>query len=255
MSPVASLAARPRASRAPRAPVRSASGPPVAEARRVLVDALDRHRGRIALATSLGPTSLVILDLLHGLGALGTGADALPVFLLDTDLLFPETYALRLRIQRRFGIRIEAVRPDHTIADQAALFGPQLWSRAPDRCCALRKVAPLRRVLADKDAWITGLRRDQGPTRAALAPVSDDPANGLIRIAPLVSWTGAEVRQWLDDRGIPSNPLLRQGYPSVGCWPCTQAAPEAGAERAGRWAGQEKTECGIHHLYAAAEQP
>lgn len=213
----------------------------------MLSQALERHPGTLALSTSLGPSSIVILDLLDRLQA------RVPVFLLDTGLLFPETYALKVRVAHRFGVTIRSVRPALSLADQAATHGPALWRRDPDRCCALRKVAPLARALEGQTAWLTGLRRDQGPTRRDLRHVQVDPEGGLERIAPLAAWTEAQVRAWLRAHDLPHNPLLDEGYRSVGCWPCTHPSAAGGDERSGRWAGREKTECGIHHLYTQTE--
>src|SRR5690606_25500277 len=140
----------------------------------VLAWAADTFGDRVALATSLGPQTLVILDLLHQIGR------AIPVFFLDTGLLFEETYALRQQIEERYGIEVRPVRPMRTVAEQACDEGPELWRRGPDRCCALRKVAPLRDALVDLDAWVTGLRRDQSHTRAETRTIAWDPTNGRV---------------------------------------------------------------------------
>lgn len=209
----------------------------------VLLSVCDLFGDRIALATSLGPQTLVILDMLHRLGR------SVPVFFLDTDLLFPETYALRIRLQQRYGLDVRPVRPARSLAEQARDEGPALWERDPDRCCALRKVDPLRGALAGLDAWITGLRRDQGPTRASVQTVAWDEAHGLVKVAPLAHWTRDDVDRYLAAHDVPYNPLLDQGYRSVGCAPCTRAVrpgDDPGDERAGRWSASGKTECGIH---------
>lgn len=191
------------------------------------------------VATSLGPQSLVLLDMLHQLGL------SLPAFFLDTSLLFGETYALRRRIEARYGVRIEAVRPRQELSAQAARHGSRLWLRDPDLCCAIRKVDPLRRHLATRAAWITGIRREQSTARAESAPVEWDPANGLWKLNPLIAWSRADVDAYLVGHDVPTNPLLTQGYRSVGCRPCTSPS-SSDDERAGRWAGSTKTECGIH---------
>lgn len=191
------------------------------------------------LATSLGPQSLVLMEMLHQLGL------QLPAFFLDTSLLFGETYALRREIEHRYGVRIEAVRPRQDLSAQAARHGSRLWQREPDLCCAIRKVEPLRRHLATKAAWITGLRRDQSSSRQDVARVAWDSTNRLWKLNPLVRWTRRDVDGYLRGHDVPTNALLERGYRSVGCRPCTAPSHETD-ERAGRWPGQSKTECGIH---------
>lgn len=207
----------------------------------ILLSVTSLFGDRIAVASSLGPQTLVILDLLHELGR------PLPVFFLDTELLFPETYALRVRLQHRYKLDVRAVRPRRSVAQQAEEEGDALWERAPDRCCALRKVAPLRDTLAGLDAWITGLRRDQSRTRSHVDSVMWDDTHGLVKVNPLAHWTREQVFAYLKEHDVPYNPLLDQGYKSVGCAPCTRRVSSADAdEREGRWAWSGKTECGIH---------
>ncbi len=225
---------------------RAAGLPDLEDAEEVLGWATDTFGERVALATSLGPQSLVILDLLHRMGR------PIPVFFLDTGLLFDETYALRVTIEDRYGVTVQPVTPRRSVAEQARDEGPTLWARDPDRCCALRKVAPLRDALVDLDAWITGLRRDQSASRAATRAIAWDGATDRVKVSPLATWSRDAVLAYLRDRDVPFNPLLDRGYRSVGCWPCTRAVPD-GDERAGRWAGTEKTECGIHHLFTTQE--
>jgi phosphoadenosine phosphosulfate reductase len=190
------------------------------------------------LVSSLGPQTLVVLELLHRQGR------SVPVRLLDTGLLFPETLALKAAVEARYGIEIGAVLPARSVAEQAADHGEALWRRDPERCCRLRKVAPLAEALRGHDAWITGLRRDQSATRAAVGPAGWDPQHGLVKVNPLWRWSQAQALDFLREAGVPYNPLLDRGYRSVGCWPCT--APTAGGERDGRWPGHARTECGIH---------
>lgn len=227
----------PRPVEAPLVPL-PASLPAPDAARDVLAMALDRFE-RVALATSLGPQSLVLLDLLAELGRLGE----VDVLFLDTHLHFEATRLLLPRVEAHFGVRIERVEPALTLAEQAARHGGNLWRRDPDACCHLRKVLPLQRALAGRGAWIAGLRRDHGPSRADLQPLAYDPLHGLVKAAPLWRWSREQVRLHLRTRGIPSNPLLDDGYPSVGCAPCTTRSE---GERDGRWAGRPKTECGLH---------
>lgn len=207
----------------------------------VLDAAVDEFPSMV-LATSLGPQSLVILHLLHELGRL----HEVEVAMLDTGLLPAETHAVREAVEARFGIRVVRVEPEHSLEEQARLEGPALWETDAARCCALRKVAPMRRLLSGRAAWITGLRRDQGPTRARVETVQWDSRNGLIRVAPLAWWSRDRMWQHLLAHDLPYNRLLDQGYASVGCAPCTSPVGEGEEERAGRWRGSAKTECGLH---------
>jgi phosphoadenosine phosphosulfate reductase len=186
---------------------------------------------------------LVVLDI-----AQRAGLD-LPVVLLDTGLLFPETLALKQQIEARYGIEIRSVKPRWSLRQQAVREGETLWKRAPDRCCELRKVRPLQRVLEELDGWVTGLRRDQSSTRRDVQTVSWDEGYGRVKVNPLAWWSRARVFAYLHAHQVPYNPLLDQGYPSVGCTPCTRPLTVddlEGDERAGRWAGTGKTECGLH---------
>jgi phosphoadenosine phosphosulfate reductase len=165
---------------------------------------------------------------------------------LDTGLLFPETYATRDRLIARYGLEVERVDPEQTVAEQERSEGPELWRREPDRCCGLRKVAPLARALAGMDAWITGIRRVQSPGRLTARKVDLDESRGVVKIQPLVDWSDEDVRGYLYARDVPYNPLHDSGYPSIGCVPCTRAVREGEDPRAGRWAQTGKTECGLH---------
>ncbi len=177
-----------------------------------------------------------MLDLLTRLGR------EVDTVMLDTGLLFNETYALRQEVQERFGGEVKRA-TGWSLREQEASMGPRLWERDPDRCCALRKVAPLRELLGGYEAWISGIRRDQSPARANAEVVEWDESFGLVKINPLVAWTRDEVQAYIRLQGLPVNPLLSQGFGSVGCWPCTHPSAD---ERGGRWVGRAKTECGIH---------
>jgi phosphoadenosine phosphosulfate reductase len=208
----------------------------------IVREALARHPGRIALACSFGgPTGMVILDLALAL------EPRLPVYFLDTGLLFEETYALVERVRARYGIEPIAVRSESTVAEQAARFGDELWLRDPDACCDLRKVRPQRAFLAAYDAWITGLRRDQSATRREVPFVQRD-EDGREKIAPLADWSEREVWRYVLARDVPYNPLNDRGYPSVGCTHCTRAIRPGEDARAGRWSGFAKSECGLHPI-------
>jgi phosphoadenosine phosphosulfate reductase len=202
---------------------------------------LENHPGRVALSCSFGgPSGMVLLDI-----ALRV-EPSLPVFVVDTDLLFPETYALLERVEAHYGIRVDRVRPLQSVAEQAAAHGDALWTRDPDACCALRKVEPLRRHLRNYDAWLTAVRREQSSTRTAFPEVSYDAANGVVKVAPLAAWSDDAVWDYVAEHGVPVNTLHFEGYPSVGCAPCTRPVAPGEHARAGRWSGFEKTECGIH---------
>jgi phosphoadenylyl-sulfate reductase (thioredoxin) len=206
----------------------------------VLCWAAGRYAPRLAFATGFGPEGLVILDLIarHRL--------PVDVFTLDTGLFFPETYALWRRLEERFGLKIRAVRAADSLEAQAARHGEKLWEREPDLCCALRKVEPLAAALAPHEAWISAIRGDQTKDRAVAGVVEPDPRYGLVKVNPLLSWTSEQVWSHLRAQDIPTNPLHEQGYPSIGCWPCTSAVRPGEDARAGRWRGRAKTECGLH---------
>jgi phosphoadenosine phosphosulfate reductase len=200
---------------------------------------VDRH-ARVALATGFGVEGCVLIDMAATCG--------LPIdcFTLDTGLLFGETYALWRRLEDRYGLRIRPVTPEQTVEQQAEAHGEALWSRDPARCCALRKVAPLRRLLSSYDAWITAIRRDQTRTRAGGRHVEWDDANGLVKVNPLLRWSAGDVWAYIRARDIPTSPLYERGYASIGCWPCTTPVGAGEEPRAGRWRGHDRTECGLH---------
>lgn len=195
----------------------------------------------MVLGTGFGPSGMFLIHRLHKLGV------DIPIFYLDTHLLFDETYELRDRVEERFDIRITRVSTDLSVKEQNEKYGEQLWKSDPDRCCFLRKVLPLRNYLSDKKAWITGVRRNQTETRKQTEMVEWDPENGVVKINPLAAWTDEEVWNYIRENDLPYNPLHDEGYPSIGCIPCTRPVRNAeGDSRAGRWSDSEKTECGIH---------
>lgn len=168
------------------------------------------------------------------------------VLFLDTGYHFAETIGTRNAVATFYDVNLVDIRPKQTVAAQDATEGKDLFARDPARCCALRKVAPLREALAGYDAWITGIRRVEAPTRAAAPLISFDEAFGLVKINPIVAWSDERLAEYIDDHAVPVNPLIAQGYPSIGCAPCT-AKPLPGSDpRSGRWAGTSKTECGLH---------
>ena len=206
----------------------------------VLQWAIAAYGSDLAVATGFGPEGIVNL---HLASQIDPGVN---VFYIETGLLFAETYALRDQLQARLGVTIEAVYPELTLPQQAARHGSNLWQCDPDMCCFLRKVAPLRRYLVGKQAWVTGIRREQTPARAAAQVIEWDQANGLVKINPLAAWSAAQVWEHIRQHKLPVNLLHRHGYPSIGCRPCTRAVRPGEDPRAGRWAGFGKTECGLH---------
>ena len=197
--------------------------------------AVERFGPRLALACSFQKEEAVLLDLVMAIDP------SVKVFALDTDVLFEETYEAWRAVERHYGIEIEPYRGP-TLDRQAAEFGDRLWERAPDRCCALRKVEPLGRALGGLEAWITGVRREQSPTRANARLVEWDAKHGLWKLNPLAGWTERDLWRRIAERDLPYNALHDRGYASIGCTHCTLP----GAGRAGRWAGEAKTECGLH---------
>lgn len=180
-----------------------------------------------------------------------TNGFSFPVFTIDTGLLFPETLALKEKLEARYGIQIESLHPEQTVEQQAAENGPELWKRHPDLCCTLRKVLPLQKKLSTLKVWITGVRRQQAETRSKTGIVEIYKFDVLrdqhiIKLNPLANWTREKVHAFLREHDIPTNPLLEQGYRSIGCQPCTRPVGEGQDERAGRWTGFDKSECGIH---------
>ncbi|HEY3365842.1 MAG TPA: phosphoadenylyl-sulfate reductase [Symbiobacteriaceae bacterium] len=194
----------------------------------------------IALACSFGAEDVALVDLV---------AEIRPgsrVFYLDTDVLFPETYDVIAKCQARYDLKFERISPLLTLEEQAAQHGDALWSADPDACCGIRKVEPLKRVLSGLEAWITGIRREQSPTRANAKMVEHDAKFNLVKINPLVGWTDRDVWQYIHDHDVPYNVLHDQGYPSIGCTHCTRQVAPGEDPRAGRWSGFNKTECGLH---------
>jgi phosphoadenosine phosphosulfate reductase len=202
----------------------------------ILPAAAARFPGRIQLANSFGPEDCALV---HAVARAGV---PIGIFSLDTGYLFPETYALWCELEARYAVRIEAVRGDAP----ASADGERPWAVDPDACCHARKVVPLRNQLARLDAWVTGIRRDQTPDRANARVVEWDGRFGLVKVNPLAAWTSEDVWAYLRRHDVPTNPLHAQGYPSIGCSPCTTPVAPGEDPRSGRWRGREKTECGLH---------
>jgi phosphoadenosine phosphosulfate reductase len=199
------------------------------------------HDDKIVYSSSFGAEAIVLIDLIYQVKP-----DAQIVF-LDTGLHFPETYEVINQIEARFPeLKIERKLPELTLDEQREAHGSALWNRDPNLCCQIRKVLPLKEVLSSKAAWISGLRREQSPTRQNTEFINEDAKFGNIKICPLIHWTWDEVWDYIREKDLPYNKLHDQNYPSIGCFPCTQAVAEDGDSRAGRWSGFGKTECGLH---------
>jgi phosphoadenosine phosphosulfate reductase len=169
----------------------------------------------------------------------------LPVVVVDTGFLFDETNDYRDRLARDFGLRVEVARPELPRDEFLWRHGADIQARDPDLCCARNKIDPLKPYIARALGWVSGLRRDQGKTREHV-PVLLATENGPVKVHPLATMTAADVRAYMDTHSIPEHPLKAKRYLSIGCWPCTHPVPEGEDERAGRWAGKAKTECGLH---------
>lgn len=199
--------------------------------------------GRVAVASSMADTVLT-----HLASRYLPGVD---VLFLDTGYHFGQTLATRDEVARRVDVTIRDVRPALSVSEQDARYGADLFARDPAACCAMRKVAPLTTALAGYDAWVTGVRRTESPTRALKPVIEWDETFGLVKINPLVAWSDADVQTYLAEHDVPVHPLLSQGYPSIGCAPCTRRVDDGEDARSGRWSGFEKTECGLHPPDAA----
>jgi phosphoadenosine phosphosulfate reductase len=206
----------------------------------VLRWAIQEFGSDVALATGFGTEGCILIDMIARIDS------ATRIFYLDTDLLFPETYELCDRLAARYGVRFERRSSLRTLEQQALRHGDKLWERDPDLCCRLRKVEPLKEMLAGLSAWITAIRREQSPARANARVVERDAKFGLVKINPLAGWSKRQVWQYLRQNDVPYNALYDQGYSSVGCQPCTTPVQINEDPRAGRWRGFQKTECGLH---------
>ncbi|KUO97117.1 phosphoadenosine phosphosulfate reductase [Ferroacidibacillus organovorans] len=195
---------------------------------------------RLTFACSFGAEDQVILHMITKI------KPNLPIFYLDTDVLFSETYALIEETKRRFSPNLIRVSPKLTLEQQAQTHGETLWNSRPDLCCDIRKVTPLTDHLKGYDGWITGIRREQAPTRANAQVFEADAKFGLLKVNPLALWTHKQVWKYLVQNDVPYNPLHDRGYPSIGCSHCTKAVAPGADLRSGRWSEFEKTECGLH---------
>ncbi|GIP41465.1 phosphoadenosine phosphosulfate reductase [Paenibacillus sp. J31TS4] len=195
---------------------------------------------KLTLACSFGAEDVVLVDMLHRI------SPSTDIFYLDTNLHFPETYETRDKLEARYGRSFLQVLPKLTLAEQAVQHGEELWASNPNQCCGIRKVDPLTDILGKYDAWLTGIRRDQAPTRANARKVEYDVKFGLVKFNPLADWTSERVWHYIRENNLIYNPLHDQNYPSIGCEKCTKPVLAGQDPRAGRWSGFEKTECGLH---------
>lgn len=203
---------------------------------------VERFAPRFTMATAFGPEGMVILHMLADI------APETPVFNIDTGYQFKETLELRERVRERYGIAVELKQPELSVEEYEKLHGGPLYNRDPNRCCADRKLAVNKKAVQGFHAWASAIRRDQSPDRAQAPIVGWDKKFGLVKVSPLANWTKKDVWSLITKHDIPYNPLHDQGYTSIGCWPCTRAVLFGEDERAGRWSGFQKTECGLHSL-------
>lgn len=202
--------------------------------------ASDQFGSRMAIASSFGADAVVLIDIA------ARAVKPLRVFTLDTDFLFPETYKLIDQVQERYGIHVERTRPVLSPEEQAGRYGEALWSREPNLCCQIRKVDPLKSTVAELDAWVSGIRREQTPARAGAKKLEWDAHFGLIKLNPMADWTSSQIWDYVRAHELPYNTLRDRNYGSVGCTHCTRPVQLGEDPRAGRWAGFKKTECGLH---------
>ncbi|ANS75967.1 phosphoadenosine phosphosulfate reductase [Paenibacillus yonginensis] len=194
----------------------------------------------ITFACSFGAEDVVLVDMLQKI------SPKTDIFYLDTDYHFKETYLTRDTLAEKYEIDFVRVSPLLTPEEQAELHGAELWNSDPTACCNIRKVEPLTRILSKYEAWITGIRRDQAPTRANAKKIEYDVKFGLVKFNPIADWTSDDVWNYIRENEVFYNPLHDQNYPSIGCEQCTRQVMPGEDPRAGRWSGFEKTECGLH---------
>jgi phosphoadenosine phosphosulfate reductase len=195
---------------------------------------------KLTMATAFGPEGNCIIHMLAEI------EPRVRIFNLETGYQFEETHQVRERIKHKYGIEVEYVRPETTVEEYEAEYGGPLYVIRPDQCCLDRKILPLRRAVVGYDAWISAIRKDQTRDRGQAGVVEWDAKFELVKINPLLSWTKKDVWNFIAKNDIPYNPLHDRGYPSIGCWPCTAPVGDGEDDRAGRWRGTGKKECGLH---------
>jgi phosphoadenosine phosphosulfate reductase len=218
----------------------SIAGPELelAPAELIIEWAVDTFGERFCLTSSMADA--VLADLA------GRVAPGIDVVFLDTGYHFAETIGTRDAVEATLPVNVLTAEPAQTVAEQDAAYGKDLYKTDPDLCCALRKVAPLRDALEAYDAWATGLRRDETHNRVIAPVVGWDEGKGKVKVSPLARWSEDDVARYIEEHDVLVNPLQYDGYPSIGCWPCTRRVAPGEDKRSGRWAGTNKTECGIH---------
>jgi phosphoadenosine phosphosulfate reductase len=200
--------------------------------------AVEQFADRFCITASMGDA--VLIDI-----ASRVSPDVRIVF-LDTGYHFAETLETRDRVAKRYAVKLETIVPLQTVEQQDRVFGPQLHARDPDACCSLRKVEPLARALADSWAWASGIRRDEAASRAKVGVVEWDRKRAMVKLNPLAGWTQEQVNEYVIANDVEINPLVYEGYPSIGCFPCTRRVLPGEDPRSGRWASTGKNECGLH---------
>jgi len=202
--------------------------------------AVERFGSRLTMATAFGAEGCCLIHMFAEIDP------AIRIFNLETGYQFPETLELRERIKTRYGIEVEYVRPELNVEEYEQEHGGPLYRHRPDQCCYDRKILPLRRAVVGYDAWVSAIRRDQTADRRQADLVQWDAKFDLVKVNPLLFWTRKDVWNFIFKHEVPYNPLHDRDYPSIGCWPCTQPVGNGDDERAGRWAGRTKKECGLH---------
>jgi phosphoadenosine phosphosulfate reductase len=210
----------------------------LAPAEAIIEWAVETFGRRFCVTSSMGDSVLT-----HLASTVSPGID---VLFLDTGYHFAETLGTRDAVAATLPVNVVTLSPTISVRQQDEQYGPDLWSRDPDLCCSMRKVEPLNEGLANYDAWATGLRREETPDRVITPVVGWDEKKQKVKVSPLARWTQADVDDYIDKHNILVNPLQFDGYPSIGCWPCTRRVAAGDDPRSGRWAGSGKTECGIH---------
>ncbi len=210
----------------------------LAPAELIIEWAVETFGDRFCITSSMGDAVLA-----HLAGRVAPGID---VVFLDTGYHFAETVGTRDAVAATMPVNVVTAAPEQTVEQQDETYGKDLYKTNPDLCCALRKVAPLRDALLRYDAWATGLRREETHNRVIAPVVGWDEQKGKVKVSPLARWSDDEVARYIEDNNVLVNPLQYDGYPSIGCWPCTRRVAAGDDKRSGRWAGTNKTECGIH---------
>ncbi len=209
----------------------------------ILEWAVEKYYPHLTMATAFGAEGCVLMAMLAQIAPNGKNVS---IFNLDTGYQFKETLETRERIHEHYGIKVEYVEAAESVASMEQRFGGPIYYSNPDECCRIRKVVPLRQRVTGSKAWISAIRRDQTAARANAGIVEWDKKFGLVKINPLANWTKRDIWAYITINEVPYNPLHDQGYPSIGCWPCTHKVAEGDDDRAGRWKDIAKLECGLH---------